>query len=69
MHWINLILDYVTTVSYSILIIGEPKPIFKPTRGIYQGDPLSPTYSSSVQRHSLLYYAMLKEWDAYLVLL
>lgn len=42
MHWINLILDYVTTVSYSILIIGEPKPIFKPTRGIYQGDPLSP---------------------------
>lgn len=41
MHWINLILDYVTTVSYSILIIGEPQPVFKPTRGICQGDPLS----------------------------
>ena len=32
----------VKTVSYSILVNGEPKGMIKPTRGIRQGDPLSP---------------------------
>ena len=32
----------VKTVSYSILVNGEPKGMIYTTRGIRQGDPLSP---------------------------
>ena len=32
----------VKTVSYSIIVNGEPKGLIHPTRGIRQGDPLSP---------------------------
>ena len=32
----------VKTVSHSMLVIGEPKGLIKPTSGIRQGDPLSP---------------------------
>jgi hypothetical protein len=40
--WITLIMQCVTTVSYSILANGTPSsPIF-PRRALRQGDPLSP---------------------------
>lgn len=41
-RWINLIYGCIKSVSYSILVNGEPKGNIIPTRGIKQGDPLSP---------------------------
>ena len=40
-RWINLVMRCVKTVSYSVLVNGEPCGMIFPTRGIRQGDPLS----------------------------
>lgn len=40
--WIHLIMMCVSIVSYSILINGDPQSCFKPSRGIRQGDLISP---------------------------
>ena len=40
--WVSLIFECISTVSYSILVNKEPKGDIRPSRGIRQGNPLSP---------------------------
>jgi hypothetical protein len=41
-HWINLVMKCVESVSLSVRVNGHYSDFFKPTRGIRQGDPISP---------------------------
>ena len=40
--WVKRVMTCVTTTSFSILLNGKPYENMLPSRGIRQGDPLSP---------------------------
>ena len=41
-QWINLIFKCISTTKISVLVNGSPEGFFEISRGIRQGDPLSP---------------------------
>lgn len=40
--WVGLVMRMVSSVTFSVLFNGTPSESFKPSRGIRQGDPISP---------------------------
>ena len=41
-RWISLISMCIRSITYSILLNGQPHGLISPQRGLHQGDPLSP---------------------------
>jgi hypothetical protein len=41
-RWVDLIMTCVSTTSYAVMVNGAPYGYIKPSRGLRQGDPLSP---------------------------
>ncbi|KAA3474429.1 reverse transcriptase [Gossypium australe] len=39
--WVDIIVKCIIFVSYSVIVNGKAGEIFRPTRGLWQGDPLS----------------------------
>lgn len=62
--WIALIMNCVSSVKSSILWNGEPLTEFKPSRGLRQGDPLSPyLFVLCMERLSILINNKREEGD------
>lgn len=41
-RWIVWVMEYFCSVTYAIIVNGQPMGHIKPMRGLRQGDPLSP---------------------------
>lgn len=56
--WISWIHQCISIVQYAVIINGVPSNYFQPTRGIRQGNPISPCLFlivSDVLSHMLVY--------------
>ena len=41
-NWVDYIMNCMSTISYQVMLNGSIGETFRPTRGLRQGDPLSP---------------------------
>ena len=41
-RWIRIVMAYVSSITYAVRLNGQPCGLITPTRGLRQGDPLSP---------------------------
>lgn len=64
-RWVDTIMQCVTTVSYSMVMNGHRGEKFQPTRGLCQGDPLSP-FLFLLCGKGLSSLLRLAEWDGLL---
>lgn len=53
-RWIHLIMMSVSSVPYAVLVNREPGGHITPSRGIRQGDPITPTFFSYVRKLQVL---------------
>ncbi|KAL0456049.1 UNVERIFIED_CONTAM: LINE-1 retrotransposable element O protein [Sesamum latifolium] len=60
--FVNWISKCICTTSYSLLINGTAFDFFRPSRGIRQGDPLSPTSLLSTPNFFPEYYSRRNPW-------
>lgn len=58
--WVSKVMTCVSTMSYAVLTNGQPSQVINPTKGLCQGDPISPYFISYVQNFLIHFLMILK---------